>query len=160
MGDMRTSNYALWPWPLMLDQGERVKVILRVPNGRLVLYGTVEEAPHAVDGERNKLRFKLDTLKPHVFSYEPDRGDKVTLAASPRDESILPGVAMTGWFVADAEYENIWGLHFDDKAAVEARHNSLRETWSDVGDVPPEGEKWLSERVLMPARGATEEPGT
>lgn len=129
MGDMRASNYALWPWPLMLDPGERVKVKLRVPGGRLILFGVIEETPHAVDEGRNRLRFKLDMEKEYTFYFAPDKGERVTLNSSDAsrqfEEGILWGVSMTGWFVADSEYENVWGLHMDDIKAAQDKSDRL-----------------------------------
>lgn len=133
MTDMRATAYAMWPWPEMLDVGERIKVRLRTPNGKLYVFGTIEEVPHRIEGERNKLRFKINTQHEYAFTYEPDVGEAVTIASNP-SYGILSGVSVTGWFVVDGEYENIWGMHFDDLEVAQARRQK-RDPLSDATSI-------------------------
>lgn len=165
MGDMRASDYALWPWPLMLDKGERVKLKLKVDGGLLVVWGVLAESPDQPWPEvwsGTDIRFKIDTSQAHTVKYTVDGSFPVTLvdtygvdqtAVNPstgeavenwNGSGILPPISLTGVFVAVGGVKggNEFGLHLDDVRANQEKADRL------------------SHFVVYPDTDGDEEPGT
>lgn len=142
MGDMRASNaqYALWPWPLMLDKGERVKLITPVDQGVLTVFGILKQTPDRLSGHDVKVTF--DVSMNLIVRYKAAfSGEVISLYESdPHVDCVLGVESVTGIFTVNWQDKRTqFGLHFEDVKASEGKSNLLSDAArADGANVPGE----------------------